>query len=307
MLPTQILLNNLLYDLSQSAVPTDSVDQEYIEKPKKWDVPFIRRFMIFLGPISSIFDFLTFFIMLFVFNATEPLFQTAWFLESLSTQTLVIFVIRTRRSPFYKSKPSKSLLVSSIAIVAFALILPFTPLGELFDFVTPPLAFFIVLAGLICTYLMLVEAVKKWFFKRYAYSLEQILIPPRKIGLYLSKTTRLIHNIVALMCLHVENEISIDSLIEDLTNILGYHLEAEQVLHNLNHLRRAGLITINWRERTIKREKAMKDYVMKSVAGEFWPRISEDWHKVSEVLQAKYGKLNQEFLEILNRQIHSQT
>jgi|YelNatPaOPRAMG01_1025707.scaffolds.fasta_scaffold19140_2 Mg2+-importing ATPase len=307
MLPTQILLNNLLYDLSQSAVPTDSVDHEYIEKPKRWDISFIRRFMIFLGPISSIFDFLTFFIMLFVFNATEPLFQTAWFLESLSTQTLVIFVIRTRKSPFYRSKPSESLLVSSIAIVAFALILPFTPLGELFDFVAPPLTFFIVLAGLICAYLMLVDAVKKWFYKRHAYRLEQVLIPPKKIGLYLSKTTRLIHNMVAAICLRVEDEISIDSLIEDLKRSLDYHLEAEQVLHNLNHLRRAGLVKINWRERTVKREKAMKDYVMKNVAGDFWPRISEDWRKVSEVLKTRYGKLNQEFLEILNRQIYLKT
>jgi len=307
MLPTQILLNNLLYDLSQSTVPTDSVDHEYIEKPKRWDISFIRRFMIFLGPISSIFDFLTFFIMLFVFNATEPLFQTAWFLESLSTQTLVIFVIRTRKSPFYRSKPSESLLVSSIAIVAFALILPFTPLGELFDFVAPPLTFFIVLAGLICAYLMLVDAVKKWFYKRHAYRLEQVLIPPKKIGLYLSKTTRLIHNMVAAICLRVEDEISIDSLIEDLKRSLDYHLEAEQVLHNLNHLRRAGLVKINWRERTVKREKAMKDYVMKNVAGDFWPRISEDWRKVSEVLKTRYGKLNQEFLEILNRQIYLKT
>ncbi|MGC8939964.1 MAG: magnesium-translocating P-type ATPase [Candidatus Bathyarchaeia archaeon] len=306
MLPTQILLNNLLYDLSQSAVPTDNVDHEYIEKPKKWDISFIRRFMIFLGPISSIFDFLTFFIMLFIFNATETLFQTAWFIESLSTQTLVIFVIRTRMSPFYKSKPSKLLFISSIAIVAFALILPFTPLGELFDFVAPPPTFFIALAVLIGVYLMLVEAVKKWFYKRYAYRLEQILIPPRKLGLYLSKTTRLIHNMVAVICLRVEDEISIDSLIEDLTSSLGYHIEAEQVFHNLNHLRRAGLVTINWRERTVKREKTMKEYVVKNVAGDFWPKISDDWRKVSEVLQTKYGKLNQEFLEVLNRQTRSQ-
>ncbi len=169
MLPIQILLNNLLYDLSQSTIPTDSVDREYIEKPKRWDISLVRRFMIFLGPISSIFDFLTFFTMLLVFKATEPLFQTAWFLESLSTQMFVIFVIRTRKTPFYKSKPSRFLLISSLSVVGFASIMPFTPLGALFGFVTPPLTFFLVLAGLIGAYLTLVEIVKNWFYKKYTH------------------------------------------------------------------------------------------------------------------------------------------
>ena len=100
MLPTQILLNNLLYDFSQSTIPTDKVDQKYVEKPKRLDIRFIRRFMVFLGPVSSLFDFLTFFMMLFIFKASEPLFQTAWFIESLTSQTLVIFAIRTKKSPF---------------------------------------------------------------------------------------------------------------------------------------------------------------------------------------------------------------
>jgi Mg2+-importing ATPase len=169
MLPIQILLNNLLYDFSESTIPTDNVDSEYVETPKRWSISFIRRFMIILGPISSIFDFLTFAIMFYVFGAqhNEQLFQTAWFIESLCTQTLVIFVIRTRRTPFYRSKPGKLLLLSSLAIVAVALILPFTPLGTLFKFVVPPLLFFIILAGLIAAYLVFVEIVKRWFYKRY--------------------------------------------------------------------------------------------------------------------------------------------
>jgi Mg2+-importing ATPase len=167
MLPIQILLNNLLYDLSESTIPTDNVDSEYVETPKRWNISFIRRFMILLGPISSIFDFLTFFIMIYVFNATESLFQTAWFIESLFTQTLVIFIIRTRRTPFYKSKPGRLLLLSSLSIIALALILPFTPLGTLFEFVVPPFKFFMFLVGLIAAYLMLVEIVKRWFYKRY--------------------------------------------------------------------------------------------------------------------------------------------
>ena len=181
MLPIQILLNNLLYEFSQSSITTDNVDQDYIEKPKRWDISFIKRFMITLGPISSIFDFLTFFIMLMVFKATESLFQTAWFLESLCTQTLVIFAIRTVKTPFYKSKPSKLLVLSNIAIVSIALILPFTPVGRLFHFVKPPLTFFLVLTALITAYLALTEIVKKWFYKRHAHRLERALTPTEHV------------------------------------------------------------------------------------------------------------------------------
>jgi Mg2+-importing ATPase len=186
MLPTQILLNNLLYDFSQSTIPTDEVDQEYIEKPKRLDIRFIRRFMIFLGPVSSLFDFLTFFIMLFIFNAYESLFQTAWFIESLTSQTLIVFVIRTRKSPFWKSKPSKPLLLSSIAIVIFALVLPYTPLGEIFEFVRPPATFYIALAIILITYIILAEIIKNWFYKKYGHLIEQTLIPPKKIGIFKS-------------------------------------------------------------------------------------------------------------------------
>jgi Mg2+-importing ATPase len=184
MLPIQILLNNLLYDLSESTIPTDNVDSEYIEKPKRLDVSYIRRFMMFLGPISSIFDFLTFFIMLVIFNASVPLFQTAWFIESLCTQTLVIFVIRTRRTPFYKSKPSRPLLFSSLSIVGVALVIPFIPkIGELFGFEAPTFSFYVILAGLIVAYLILVEIVKKWFIKQYAHLLEQAFVTPRRVRL----------------------------------------------------------------------------------------------------------------------------
>jgi Mg2+-importing ATPase len=124
--------------------------------------------MVFFGPISSIFDFLTFFVMLFVFNATEPLFQTAWFIESLCTQTLAVFVIRTRRRPFYKSKPSMLLLLSGTIIVSVALILPLTPVGALFQFTEPPWAFFLFLTGLMVAYLLMLDLVKAWFYKRYA-------------------------------------------------------------------------------------------------------------------------------------------
>ncbi len=175
----QILLNNLMYDLSEATIPTDNVDEEYIEKPKRLDISYIRRFMLVMGPVSSIFDFLTFFIMLVVFSATVHVFQTAWFIESLSTQTLVVFVLRTRRTPFYKSKPGKYLLISSLAVVATAFALPYTPLGAIFQFVPPPAMFYPVLAGLIVAYIFLVEFVKKLFLKRFSYLLEQQYVPTK--------------------------------------------------------------------------------------------------------------------------------
>ncbi|HVP26132.1 MAG TPA: magnesium-translocating P-type ATPase [Candidatus Bathyarchaeia archaeon] len=181
MLPKQILLNNLLYDLSESTIPTDNVDEEYIEKPKRLDVTFIRDYMIYFGPVSSLFDFLTFYIMLYVFNAwnNAPLFQTAWFIESLCTQTLVIFAIRTRRFPFYKSTPSKPLLISSLTIVAISILIPFTPIGGWFQFVVLPITFFAFLAAFVGAYLAMVEILKWFFYKRYAHRLEQTMIPKK--------------------------------------------------------------------------------------------------------------------------------
>jgi Mg2+-importing ATPase len=184
MTATQILLNNLLYDLSEATIPTDNVDEEYIQKPKKLDISYIRRFMVIFGPVSSIFDYAIFFLMLFVFMPMLPasmtvlqgqhIFQTAWFVESLSTQTLVVFILRTRKTPFYKSKPGKYLLLSSLTVVAVAFALPYTPLGSIFNFLPPPATFYPALAGLIAAYLLLTEVVKKWFTKKYAYRLEQI-------------------------------------------------------------------------------------------------------------------------------------
>lgn len=167
MLPVQILLNNLLYDLSQTTIPTDAVDDEYAARPKHLSIAFVKKFISIFGPISSLFDYLTFFIMLHVFNATGALFQTAWFIESLCTQVAVIFVIRTRRVPFYNSRPSGYLLLSTLLVIAIACILPFTVPGAVFGFVPPPAPFFAVLLGLVAGYLLLVELTKRWFYRRY--------------------------------------------------------------------------------------------------------------------------------------------
>jgi Mg2+-importing ATPase len=307
MLPIQILLNNLLYDFSQSTIPTDEVDHEYVEKPKRLDTRFIKRFMVFLGPVSSLFDFLTFFVMLFIFNASEQLFQTAWFTESLISQTLVVFVIRTRGSPFWKSKPSKLLLSSSIAIVIFALVLPYTLLGEIFKFVKPPITFYIALATILSAYIALAEIIKSWFYKRYGYLLEQILIPPKKIGMYLTKTAKLVQSVIAVICLRPEDQITVDSLLEDLDRSTEHPLDHYQAGHAIQHLIRAGLISFNWRERTIKREKPLKEYVTKQlITSELWPKMAQEWHRISKFILEKYGKINLEYQKLLLHAIQVQ-
>jgi Mg2+-importing ATPase len=169
MLPTQILLNNFLYDISQISIPGDNVDPALLHRPKRWQIGFIRQFMIIIGPISSIYDFLTFGVLLWVFHASTnaPLFHTGWFVESLATQTLVILVIRTAANPL-KSGPSRTLLISVLAVVAVAVALPYTPVGTLLRFTPLPVSLLGTITGLAVTYLLLVQAVKSWFYRRHA-------------------------------------------------------------------------------------------------------------------------------------------
>jgi Mg2+-importing ATPase len=163
MLPTQVLLNNLLYDLSEIGVPFDNVDPESVRRPAKWDFNFIQSFMLVLGPVSTLFDFLTFYALIKLFGASEPLFQTGWFIESLATQSLVIFVIRTRKRP-WGSQPHPLLAALSIGVVLTGLIIPLTPVGSWFGFVVPPPQFFLFLVVAVAAYLVLTEFVKRRFY-----------------------------------------------------------------------------------------------------------------------------------------------
>ena len=168
MLPSQILLNNLLYDSSQLAIPTDRVDEELLRAPTHWDIGLIRRFMLFFGPISSAFDVLTFVIMLQVFHAGPALFRSGWFVESLATQTLVIFVIRTRRTPFVRSVPSLPLAVAALTVVAIGVALPVSPLAGRLGFQALPPLFYLALVALVVAYLILVDAGKHVFYAHAA-------------------------------------------------------------------------------------------------------------------------------------------
>ncbi|MFS0758086.1 magnesium-translocating P-type ATPase [Noviherbaspirillum sp. 1P10PC] len=166
MLPIQILLNNLLYDLSELPIPLDRVDEDSLGYPRRWDMDFIRNFMLVFGPVSSFFDFLTFGIMLKIFHAQAPLFHTGWFIESIATQVLVIFIIRTRRNPL-SSRPHPWLIACALLTVTVAALLPFTPAGAQLGFVAPPPSFFVILAGVLLCYLFIAEWIKQWFFRRF--------------------------------------------------------------------------------------------------------------------------------------------
>jgi Mg2+-importing ATPase len=163
MLSTQILLNNFLYDTAQITIPSDNVDEAYLRTPRRWDISLIRNFMIFIGPISSIYDFLTFFVLLHFFRASERLFHTGWFVESLATQTLVLFVIRTMGNPF-RSRPSLPLTVTTLMVVLIGVLLPFSPLAGILGFTRLPGPFFTFLAISTATCLFLVEIAKRRLF-----------------------------------------------------------------------------------------------------------------------------------------------
>jgi Mg2+-importing ATPase len=182
MLPTQILLNNLLYDISQTTIPTDKVDPELLARPAHWDTRFIRRYMAFFGPISSAFDFLTFGVMLWVFHAGPTLFQTGWFVESLATQTLVIFVIRTRRVPFFKSRPSTPQLVATITCASLGAAIPYIPpVAHLMGFTPLPLSFMAILLVMIVAYLTLAEVGKAFFFREERRGTPLAARPPERL------------------------------------------------------------------------------------------------------------------------------
>ncbi len=169
MAPIQVLTNNLLYDFSQTAIPTDNVDEEYIAAPRHWDISNIFKFMIFIGPISSIFDYTTYGIMLYVFDAwgNPSLFQTGWFVESLLTQTLIIHIIRTAKIPFIESRASPALIATSIVISLVGIALPFTWAGAALGMVPLPRLYWPLVATTLLVYAILTHVVKQWFVRRW--------------------------------------------------------------------------------------------------------------------------------------------
>lgn len=177
MLPVQILANNLLYDIGQTAIPTDAVDPERIIAPRKWDIRELIRFVLFIGPCSSLFDYTTFFLMLFLFGCWDvstpeaaarsaSLFQTGWFVESLLTQTLIIHIIRTNKLPFLQSNASGFVLAMSLIISGVGIAIPFTPVGTYLGFTLLPALYWPLLVATLAAYVVLTQLVKMWLLRR---------------------------------------------------------------------------------------------------------------------------------------------
>jgi len=178
----QVLVNNLLYDFSQLGIPTDQVDPEYLEKPRRWNIDSIKKFMIYMGPTSSVFDYTTFFLMLYFFHcirytnpATPPtmksyyesLFHTGWFVESILTQTLIVHVIRTNRIPFIQSRASVSLSLTTLAVMLAGIYLPYSPLSSYLGFVKLPPVYWLWIAVTLVAYVVLAHGVKTWFIRKF--------------------------------------------------------------------------------------------------------------------------------------------
>ena len=174
MLPVQILLNNLLYDVSQTGIPFDHVDADYLKVPRKWRVNDLKTFMLFIGPVSSLFDYATFALMWFVFSANtvenQALFQTGWFVESLMTQTLIVHIIRTAHVPFFQSSPAPLMASITMVVMAIGIAVPYTPIGLALGMVPLPLVYFAWLAAILLCYCVLTQLVKSWYVRRYGYS-----------------------------------------------------------------------------------------------------------------------------------------
>ncbi|BCQ28975.1 hypothetical protein NK8_71650 (plasmid) [Caballeronia sp. NK8] len=169
MAPIQVLTNNLLYDFSQAAIPTDNVDEDYLARPRRRDIGTIFKFVVLIGPISSVFDYATFFMMLAAIQAWDngPLFQTGWFVESLMSQTLIIHIIRTAKVPFVESRASAALIATSLSIAVFGMVLPYLSLGELLGFVSLPHTYWVGLSAILMGYALLTHLLKRWFVRRF--------------------------------------------------------------------------------------------------------------------------------------------
>ncbi|WP_407478845.1 magnesium-translocating P-type ATPase [Elizabethkingia anophelis] len=171
MLPLQILTQNLLYDVSQSSIPWDTMDKDFLEKPKKWDASSIKKFMLYIGPLSSIFDYITFAVMFFIFKANTPehqsLFQTGWFVEGLLSQTLIVHIIRTKKIPFIQSWAAAPVVALTSLIMLIGLSIPFTPIGGYLKMQPLPLSYFPYLLAILTGYCILTQLVKQWFIKKF--------------------------------------------------------------------------------------------------------------------------------------------
>jgi len=182
MAPIQILMNNLLYDISQTGIPMDNVDEDYLKKPKKWNIGNIKKFMLFVGPMSSIFDYATYFLMLYFFGCIafsdpstplaaklhmEKLFHTGWFVESLLTQTFIVYIIRTKKIPFIESVPSLPMVFATVMVITVGVFLPYSHFADKLGFVPLPAVYWLWITGFMALYAVMTHKMKVWFYRKF--------------------------------------------------------------------------------------------------------------------------------------------
>jgi len=288
--PSQLILANFLTDTPVIAVSTDNVEKEELVRPRRWDITHIFKFGGLLGLVSAVFDIILILVMISVFNIHDVVFRTALFTEIVLSEILVLFMIRTDKFFLKGEPPSKKLVWMSLIALFLTFALIYLPITSIFEFTALPLPLLGVIILVVFGYMLATETVKLAYFKK---------LIRQKIQPMLMAQARLL-DVVAVICLRFENEISIDSLFDDLVESASYTLDSKKLIHNLYHLRREGLVSINWRERIVRRENLMKDYVMKQVATEFWPKIAKDWRKIGSNIQAKYHRVNPECQTLLS-------
>jgi Mg2+-importing ATPase len=288
--PSQLILANFLTDTPVIAVSTDNVEKEDLIRPRRWNIRQIFRLGGLLGLVSAVFDVILILLLFFVVGADQVLFRTVLFAEIVLSEILVLFVIRTEKFFLRGTRPSKQLVWASIGAVLLTFAIIYLPITSLFEFTSISLPLLVFTLVIVLGYTFATEVVKLAYFKK-------LIIP--KIFAVPPVQHRLL-DIVAVICLRVESEISVESLFGDLAATMKYPLKPQQVLTHLHHLRRGGLISINWQERTIIRQNAMKDYVMLQATSKSWPDIVKNWRKIRFALKSRHNQVNPEYGRLLS-------
>jgi Mg2+-importing ATPase len=288
--PSQLILANFLTDTPVIAVSTDNVEKEDLIRPRRWDIKHIFRLGGLLGLVSAVFDVILILLLFFVVGADQVLFRTVLFAEIVLSEILVLFVIRTEKFFLKGTRPSKQLVWASIGATAITFAIIYLPLTSLFEFTPISLPLLGFTLFIVLGYTFATEVVKLAYFKKLIIP-KIFTVPPVQLRLL---------DIVAIICLRLESEISIESLLDDLAATMKYPLKPQQVLTHLNHLRRGGLISINWRERTIIRQNALKDYIMLQATSKSWPDIVKNWRKIRSTLKSRHNQVNPEYESLLS-------
>ncbi len=294
--PSQLILANFMTDTPVMSVSTDNVEKEELIRPRRWDINYIFKFGGLLGLVSAIFDIILILLLLSASGVNEILFRTALFMEIVFSEVFVLFIIRTDKFFLKSEPPSKQLLGASALAIFLTSVLIYLPINRFFELTTLPLNLLGIVILVTMGYVGATEIVKLAYFKK--------LVRPRTKPTVTAHTRLL--DIVAVVCLRFENEITVDSLLDDLSSSVAYTLDPKRVIQNLYHLRRASLVKIDWRRGIIRRDEPIKAYVMKHATSKSWQETAKNWRRTMQVIQSKYGRVNPEYNILFSRKRKSQ-